>query len=86
MSKYLFLLDELPPTQSANGICAEKVMYCLRQSGDVFCVSWDDFEKVKEKPFHCTTIPKKPWTRLVLSMKGKQGSYHRWLFLVARVI
>jgi hypothetical protein len=86
MSKYLFLLDELPPTQSANGICAEKVMSCLRQSGDVFCVSWDDLEKVKEKPFHCTTIPKKPWTRLVLSMKGKQGSYHRWVFLAARVI
>lgn len=86
MSKYLFLLDELPPTQSANGICAEKVMSCLRQSGDVFCVSWDDFEKVKEKPFHCTIIPKKPWTRFVLSMKGKQGPYYRWLFLTARII
>ena len=86
MSKYLFLLDELPPTQSANGICAEKVMSCLRQSGDVFCVLWDDFEKVKEKPFHCTTIPKKPWARFVLSMKGGQGLYHRWLFRAARVI
>lgn len=86
MSKYLFLLDELPPTQSANGICAEKVMTCLRQSGDVFCISWDDSEKAKEKPFHCVTIPKKTWTRFVLSMKGKQRLYHRWLFFAARMI
>ena len=86
MNKYLFLLDELPPTQSANGICAEKVMSCLSQSGEVFCISWDDFEKVKEKPFHCTVIPKKPWTCFVSCMKGKQGSYHRWLFFVARMI
>ena len=86
MSKYLFLLDELPPTQSANGICAEKVMSCLNKTEDVFCISWDACEKVKNKPFHCITILKKPWTRIVLALQGKQGLFCRLLFLFARVL
>jgi len=86
MSKYLFLLDELPPTQSANGICAEKVMSCLDQSEDVFCITWDDADKVKKKPFHCVTIPKKPWTRFVARVKSKQGPHYRLLFAIARLV
>lgn len=85
MSKYLFLLDELPPTQSANGICAEKVMSCLKQSEDVFCITWDDADKVNKKPFHCVTIPKKPWTRFVARAKSEQGPHYRLLFAIARL-
>ena len=38
MSNILFLVDNIPPHPSANGICADKIMRCLSNDNNVFCV------------------------------------------------
>lgn len=86
MNKYLFLLDELPPTQSANGICAEKVMGCLAESEAVYVVSWDEPSKSTPDPFKRASVPRKPWDRFASAQKAKSGIFNRLFFLMARII
>lgn len=53
MKKYLFLVGDLPPAQSANGICVEKIMRELfvKDEGNVHCVLWSEEEVSKFLPY-----------------------------------
>lgn len=82
--KILFLLDELPPTKSANGICAEKVMRALLADGcSVFCICW---KANGNKEFSVCEIPEKPWNRKVKRWKERDSAYSRVSFQIARYL
>ncbi len=86
MNRYLFLLDELPPTKSANGICAQKVMKCLKESGEVYAITWDTEEKEAHKNYFITRIPQKHFTRYAERMKKKGGKKNKLIFTTARIL
>lgn len=82
MQKILFLLDELPPTKSANGICVSKVIKALRQDGyATSCVCWKAEDKYSTE-IHL--IPEKPW-KLKVDKYSSGGIVSRVWFQVLRV-
>jgi hypothetical protein len=83
MNKYLFLLDELPPTKSANGICVERVIAYLQNTGDVYCVSWNT-EKINNDKVYFYQIKKKKWARKVEYLKANTTLLGKMIFLIAR--
>lgn len=63
MKKILFLLDELPPTRSANGICINKIIRALDKDGyKTSCICW---KAAGEYPAEIHLIPEKPWKQIV---------------------
>ena len=63
MGKVLFLLDELPPTKSANGICADKIINELNKDGiGSSCICWKAPPQYKSEVH---LIPEKPWKKKV---------------------
>lgn len=86
MCRYLFLLDELPPTKSANGICAQKVMNRLKEFGEVYAITWDSEEKEVHKNYYVVRIPKKYFTRYSEKMKKKSGKINKLIFMLARIL
>lgn len=63
MGKVLFLLDELPPTKSANGICINKIIEELNKDGiKSECICWS---APSQYPADVHLIPEKPWKRKV---------------------
>ena len=85
MGRYLFLLDELPPTKSANGICAQKVMNCLKEFGEVYAITWDSEEKEVYKNYFVVRISQKHFTRYSEKMKKKTGKINKFIFILARI-
>jgi glycosyltransferase involved in cell wall biosynthesis len=84
MKKFLFLLDELPPTKSANGICAEKVMRSLSADGyDVKCILWNANDNNR---FDTYLIPDKPWNRFVSRRLESNNLFSRIALLLGRII
>ena len=83
MNKYLFLLDELPPTTSANGICAERVMQELSKDEEVHYLSWDENERNDSLIRH--SIPRKPWTVFSERMEKKKTVGSKLFYYLARV-
>ena len=85
MNKYLFLLDELPPTKSANGICVERVINGLQKKEDVFCITWN-VENINNEKIHLSRIKKKKWTRKVECMEKYTSIIGKLIFLLSRCI
>lgn len=85
MNKYLFLLDELPPTKSANGICVERIITSLQKKEDVFCITWN-VENINNKKVHLSRIKKKKWARKVECMEKYTTCIGKMVFLFARCI
>ena len=83
MNKYLFLLDELPPTKSANGICVEKVISKLTSKGLVYCITWGENEVEGVTHYQ---IPQKKWNRFSEKMGSKTDLFSRGLFFAARCL
>lgn len=54
MKKYLFMLGDLPPEPSANGVCVQKVIKCLykKEEDNVHCIVWSDQSVADYYPFH----------------------------------
>lgn len=85
MEKFLFLLDELPPCKSANGICILKILEEIKKYGEVYCITW---KKGAYYPYiKSYTIRQKPWTRKVEWFKAHDTNIAvKVMFLVARII
>lgn len=82
MRKILFLLDELPPTKSANGICVSKVIKALHKDGyATSCVCWKAEDKYSTEVH---LIPEKPW-KLKVDKYGSGGIVSRAWFQILRV-
>ena len=82
MQKILFLLDELPPTKSANGICVNKVIQALHKDGyETSCICW---KADGHYPTEVHLIPEKPWKKKVDKYSSGGVVSHIW-FQVLRV-
>lgn len=82
MQKILFLLDELPPTKSANGICVNKVIEALHTDGyTTSCICWKA-EGQYSTEIHL--IPEKPW-KLKVDKYSSGGIISRAWFQTLRV-
>lgn len=86
MNKYLFLLDALPPTRSANGICAQKVMKILAQNAPVYCVAWDAGDPTENSFCQCSRIPAKPWARRAERLRQDTTALGKFRFFMARCL
>lgn len=83
MKKILFLLDELPPTKSANGICVDKIISALKRDGcEVSCICWKAPEQYQAEVH---LIPEKPWKQKVDKF-STGGKLFRAYFQVLRVL
>jgi len=83
MKNFLFLLDELPPTQSANGICADKVIDELLAAGHkVSCICWGDQTK---NGISIYKIKRKMFDRAVLRLSRKNNLLFKSILLLLRV-
>ena len=78
------MVDELPPTRSANGICAEKVMECLLNDGEVSCISWDDNEE--QTGIKRYKISRKPWEEFSRKIIKKNNILSRVILIIARCL
>lgn len=85
MNKYLFLLDELPPTKSANGICVERVISYLQKKEKVYCITWNT-ENINNENVCLNKIKKKKWARKVEHMVKYTTPIGKLVFLTARCI
>ena len=82
MQKILFLLDELPPTKSANGICVSKVIKALHRDGyTTSCICWKAEDKYSTEVH---LIPEKPW-KLKVDKYSSGGIVSRVWFQILRV-
>lgn len=82
MKKILFLLDELPPTKSANGICVNKVIQALYADGYITsCICW---KADGEYSTEVHLIPEKPWKKKI-DKYSLGGFISRVLFQFLRV-
>ena len=82
MKKILFLLDELPPTKSANGICVDKVIQALHTDGyETSCICW---KASGQYPTEIHLIPEKPWKQKVDKYSLGGIAAHLW-FQVLRI-
>ncbi|MBQ2931590.1 MAG: hypothetical protein IJE62_01945 [Clostridia bacterium] len=83
MKHFLFLLDELPPTRSANGVCVDKVINELLAAGDkVSVVCWGEQTKEGVEVYR---IPRKPFDRFVQKYQIKTDPFSKLIFLLGRV-
>ena len=84
MKHFLFLLDELPPTQSANGICVDKIIDELLTSGHkVSCVCWGE---QKKEGVHIYKIKRKPFDCAVQKLKKNKSFLNKSLLLLLRIL
>lgn len=82
MKKILFLLDELPPTKSANGICVSKVIESLNSDGyETSCICWKANGQYLSE-IHL--IPEKPWKQKV-DRFSTGGTIEKAWFQILRV-
>lgn len=82
MGKVLFLLDELPPTKSANGICVDKIINELNKDGiGSSCICWKAPPQYKSEVH---LIPEKPWKKKV-DRFSSGGRFSLILFQVMRI-
>ena len=82
MKKILFLLDELPPTKSANGICVNKIIQELHKDGyEASCICW---KAPAQYPAEVHLIPEKPWKQKV-DKYGSGGPLARVWLQVLRI-
>lgn len=82
MGKILFLLDELPPTKSANGICVDKIIKELHRDGiKSSCICWN---ASKQHLADINLIPEKPWKKKV-DRFSTGGMYPRAFFQFLRL-
>ena len=53
MNKYLFMLGDLPPAPSANGVCTEKIIKKLynKEEDNIHCIIWSDKEIANLYPY-----------------------------------
>lgn len=83
MKKILFLLDELPPTKSANGICVDKIMKELNKEGvKSSCICWKAPVGYSADVY---LIPEKPWKEKV-DRFSNGGLLSRTFFYFLRII
>lgn len=71
MNKYLFLLGDLPPKPSANGVCIEKIIKHLYVDNEknVHCILWSDSEIATLYKYNLHFI------------EGRKKSHYRSFFL-----
>lgn len=83
---YLFLIDRHPPTTSANGICAERIMSELVKRGNtVHCVCYNA-DEVTGTSYQCHAIPQKLWDRLAQRYAKSQFLFHKGIFIFLRIL
>lgn len=82
MGKVLFLLDELPPTKSANGICVDKIIKELNKNGiKSDCICWKAPSQYQSRVY---LIPEKPWKKKV-DRFSSGGIFSRVFFQFLRI-
>lgn len=81
MSKILFMLDNLPPTKSANGICVNQLLKCFNDTDEVFslCLKQDDL--YRKNTYY---IPDKPWNQKIMKLKD-YSRIKKHLFWIPRI-
>ena len=84
MKHFLFLLDELPPTHSANGICVDKIIDQLLSSGhQVSCICWGEQKKDHVNVYK---IKRKPFDRAVYKLRQRSTIFSKLSLLLLRVL
>ena len=82
MGKVLFLLDELPPTKSANGICVDRVIQALHKKEiESYCICWN---APKSYLADVRIISQKPWKKKI-DRFSNGNLFYRMIFQLLRI-